>query len=77
MKNKQNRNKQTETKCFGVDPLLQVFLVLGARLERATPRFSVWCYYQLSYPSIYKTLKKLFAGFEPTTFCLKDKRSTN
>ena len=28
-------------------------LVLGARFERATPRFSVWCYYQLSYPSIY------------------------
>ena len=39
MKNKQNRNKQTETKCFGVDPLLQVFWCLGPDLNGRHPDF--------------------------------------
>ena len=43
MKNKQKRNKQTETKCFGVDPLLQVFLVPPDGIEPSTRGFSVLC----------------------------------
>ena len=57
-----------------------MYLVAQGGLEPPTRGFSVHCYYQLSYRAIgskYKTQKEKIVGFEPTTFCLADKCSTN
>ena len=57
-----------------------MYLVAQGGLEPPTRGFSVHCYYQLSYRAIgskYKTQKEKIVGFEPTTFCLTDKCSTN
>ena len=54
-----------------------MYLVAQARIERATQGFSVRHTDRVCHLPIYKTQKEKIVGFEPTTFCLADKCSTN